>query len=49
MDTQEGSYYAPGTGGTGEDHEESDMDDVKIIEKPPKKRIRGSSSDSFLP
>ena len=49
VDSQEDSYYAPGGGSTGVGHGESDMDNIKIIEKPPRKRTRGLSSGSFLP
>ena len=48
VDSQEGSHYAPGGGSTGIGHEESDLDDVQIIEKPPKKRARGGSADTPL-
>ena len=49
VDSQEGSHYAPGGGSTGVGHEESDVDDIQIIEKPPKKRARGLSAEASLP
>jgi hypothetical protein len=37
----ESSDHAPGKGATSEENEDTDADDIKIIERPRKKRVRG--------